>query len=130
MVFENPKWKTEEGKGELKEAVEREVEWTKERIMWAPQNASPWNYLRGVLRKGGESVGKLEGFARELVKGGPGEEEVVKSSFALELLADVWADKGEIEKADWALMLLGEKYDPVRKNYWDFRRAEIKSAKA
>jgi protein farnesyltransferase/geranylgeranyltransferase type-1 subunit alpha len=37
----------------------------------------------------------------------------------------VWAEKGEGEKADRALRLLGEKYDGVRRNYWEWRRAAV-----
>jgi protein farnesyltransferase/geranylgeranyltransferase type-1 subunit alpha len=33
---------------------------------------------------------------------------------------------GKIEKADEALRLLGDKYDRIRKNYWDWRRGMLK----
>lgn len=51
------------------------------------------------------------------------ENPVIKSSHALEWLADVYADeKGQgIDEAIRMLTLLKEKYDPVRTNYWDYR---------
>ncbi|KAA8575228.1 hypothetical protein EYC84_004419 [Monilinia fructicola] len=51
-----------------------------------------------------------------------GKGEDIRSSHALDFLADVWGEKGENEKADKALELLGDKYDKIRKNYWDWRR--------
>ena len=46
----------------------------------------------------------------------------VKSSHALDFLADIWAQEKEKEKAERALGLLAEKYDPIRKNYWEYRK--------
>jgi len=104
--------------------IDREMEFSKAAMFEAPQNQSPWNYLRGVLRKGGRDLATQEYFAGEFVKI-DGEEEDVKSSHALDFLADVWSEKGEAEKADKALRLLGDKYDPIRKNYWDWRRKAL-----
>lgn len=110
--------------------LDREIEVAKSAIWRAPQNQSPWNYFRGVLRKGGRDLGTAECFASEFVKFGDaadgGEEtEEVRSSHALDLLADIWAAKGETKKADKALRLLGEKYDPIRQNYWEWKRGDL-----
>jgi protein farnesyltransferase/geranylgeranyltransferase type-1 subunit alpha len=125
-----------------KEIVTREVEFSKREIRKAPQNQSGWNYLRGVLKKGGKNMASLEAFAREFVrfegdgmtgegKGegeeeGKGEGEEVTSSHALDFLADMWAERGEKEKAGRALGLLGDKYDRIRKNYWEWRREGLR----
>jgi len=112
--------------------IDREIEFSKAATFQAPQNQSPWNYLRGVLRKGGRSLSSQGCFAGEFVKlpQGKGDEgEDVKSSHALDFLADVWAEEGKVEDADKALRLLGDKYDRIRKNYWDWRRELLKEAK-
>ncbi|KUJ15553.1 farnesyltransferase-like protein [Mollisia scopiformis] len=132
VVFSNPKYCTPGSKateydpkipGEI---LDREIEFAKAATFEAPQNQSPWNYLRGVLKKGGRKLSSLECFAGEFVKIPEVGEEDIKSSHALDFLADVWAQKGENEKADKALTLLGDKYDRIRKNYWDWRRTSLK----
>jgi len=129
VVFSNPAYTTPDSKATEYDAkipseiIDRELEFGKQATFMAPQNPSPWNYIRGVLRKGGRELGSLEGFAGEFVKLGEGEgEEDVRSSHALDFLADVWSQKGEVGKADEALRLLGDRYDRIRKNYWDWRR--------
>ncbi|RDL41328.1 uncharacterized protein BP5553_01307 [Venustampulla echinocandica] len=104
--------------------ADREIGFAKAATFEAPQNQSPWNYIRGVLRKAGRELASLEAFAEEFVKlpSESGEGEDVRSSHALDFLADVWAEKDETAKADTALRLLGDKYDRIRRNYWEWRR--------
>ncbi|KAF7194786.1 Protein farnesyltransferase/geranylgeranyltransferase type-1 subunit alpha [Pseudocercospora fuligena] len=72
---------------------DREVAFAKKAIEKAPQNCSPWNYLRGVVRKSGVGLGSLKGFAEQYanleieVEGG------VRSSHALDLLADILGEE-------------------------------------
>ncbi|KAF2769328.1 protein prenylyltransferase [Teratosphaeria nubilosa] len=99
---------------------ERETEVALKAIARAPQNQSPWNYLRGIARKSGMSLKHLKKFAElyaDLER-----PDSVKSSFALDLLAEILAEEKEEEKAGVALDLLARKYDPVRKNYWEYRK--------
>ena len=105
------------------EVWEREISFAKTKICVAPQNQSSWNYLKGVLRKRGGGTEELEEFAKQFVDLAP--EGEVRSSHALDFLADMWSQRGEEEraKAGKALELLAETYDPVRKNYWDYRRS-------
>ncbi|KAL8709068.1 MAG: hypothetical protein Q9220_006089 [cf. Caloplaca sp. 1 TL-2023] len=101
--------------------LDREVEYAKGKIRLAPQNQSPWNYLRGVLRKRG-ALAECKDFAEEFVGdmrvGGEG----CRSSHALDFLADCWAEEKEAEKAGLALEMLARRWDPIRKNYWNYRR--------
>lgn len=136
VVFSNPEYSTPESKATERDPkipdsiIDMELEFGKAATFEAPQNQSPWNYIRGVLRKGGRKLSTLECFASEFVKlpDGEGAGEDVKSSHALDFLADCWSEKNEPKKADKALELLGEKYDPIRKNYWEWRRQLLKEA--
>lgn len=51
--------------------------------------------------------------------------DAVRSSFALDLLADILADRKDKERAGQALDLLATKYDPIRKNYWAYRKGQL-----
>ncbi|KAI1117169.1 prenyltransferase alpha subunit [Nemania sp. NC0429] len=104
--------------------IDREISFAQQKIERAPQNQSPWNYLRGVLVKGGRPLGTVRAFAETFVENlGQGEEkEVVRSSHALDLLADLYKEAEEKEKAELCLRRLGEKWDPIREGYWSYRR--------
>lgn len=137
LVFSNPEYSTPDSKATEHDPkipdsiIDREIEFGKAATFEAPQNPSPWNYIRGVLRKGGRKLSSLECFAGEFVKiPEDGSEEDVKSSHALDFLADCWSEMNDSKKADKALVLLGEKYDLIRKNYWEWRRRLLKEGKA
>ncbi|KKY36313.1 putative farnesyltransferase alpha subunit [Diaporthe ampelina] len=108
--------------------IDREVKYAEEKILLAPQNQSPWNYVHGVLVKGGRKVDTLQGLVERFVSdiGIEGSEKVT-SSHALELLADIYAEKGESDKADLCLRRLGDKWDRIRLGYWEWKRALLKS---
>ncbi|KAL9127431.1 MAG: hypothetical protein Q9217_003700 [Psora testacea] len=103
------------------EVVEREIAYSKEKITLAPQNQSPWNYLRGVLRKKGKGLEEVKAFSEQFAD--LEKEDEVRSSHALDLLADIYAGREEKERSGRALELLARRYDPIRKNYWNYRRS-------
>lgn len=100
---------------------EREVEFVKRCVRVAPQNQSPWSYLRGIVKKSGMPMSELKGFVEEFAD--LRKVEGVRSSYALDFLADVLAeeDGGKAQAAE-ALDLLARMYDPIRKNYWEYRK--------
>lgn len=93
--------------------------------MQAPQNPSAWAYLRGVLEKLPVStlLGE-ESFCLELVPEDDFFSEMVVSFPAIEMLVDIWAIKGEVERAYNGLDAL-EFWDPIRKGYWRYKRGKI-----
>lgn len=103
------------------EIVEQETEFTKTAILTAPQNQSPWNYLRALLRKQGKGFAPMKAFAEQLAD--LEKEDEIRSSHALGFLADVYAEEQDKERSAKALELLALRYDPIRKNYWDYRRS-------
>ncbi|KAK0728140.1 protein farnesyltransferase [Lasiosphaeria miniovina] len=111
--------------------VDREVQYAQDKIHLAPQNQSPWNYLHGVLVKGGRKLGSVEPFVADFVRHlGDDDKEDVISTHALDLLAEIYAEKGDKEKADLALRRLGEKWDRIRIGYWEWRRKCLESPAA
>jgi protein farnesyltransferase/geranylgeranyltransferase type-1 subunit alpha len=104
------------------EIIDREVRYAQDKIYLAPQNQSPWNYLRGVLVKGGRKLADVEEFVGEFVKNIGEDEEEVRSSHGLDLLAEIYGEKGDKGKAEVCLKRLAEKWDPIRAGYWDWRR--------
>lgn len=129
LVFGNPAQSTPDSHGTEHdpkvpaEIIDREISYAQEKIDLAPQNQSPWNYIRGVLVKGGRSLGTVCEFVETFVTQlGDQEKEEVRSSHALDLLADIYKETGEKDKADLCLRRLSEKWDRIREGYWEYRR--------
>lgn len=136
IVFSDPKHttvgslSTESDAKVPAEIIDREVQYAQTKILLAPQNQSPWNYLRGVLVKGGRAIGSVEAFVDQFVQElGVEDKEKVTSTHGLEFLAEIYAEKGETEKADLALQRLGDKWDRIRLGYWQWRRQMLKDDK-
>jgi protein farnesyltransferase/geranylgeranyltransferase type-1 subunit alpha len=54
----------------------------------------------------------------------------IYSSHALDLLADIYAEEeNSKDEAEKALDLLATKYDPIRANYWNFRKGLLNQPK-
>ncbi|KAI9797034.1 MAG: CAAX geranylgeranyltransferase alpha subunit [Piccolia ochrophora] len=102
--------------------VDREISYAQSAIEMAPQNQSPWNYLRGVLRKTSRPLSTIQSFASSFAD--IAHPDAVRSSHALDVLADIYAEQGGREdEAVQALDLLAHRYDPIRANYWKYRKS-------
>lgn len=137
-------WKSED---ERLRVWQHEMEFVKDAITMAPQNESSWNYLRGLLKKERRPWSEVREFAEQFAvfktgDAGSGSDkgktqvphnpetdndfdlaEQIRSSYALDLLADAYAeDRARTADADKALRLLATRYDPIRANYWNYRR--------
>ena len=108
------------------EVYDREIEFAQDKIRLAPQNQSPWNYLRGILKLRGKGLVEHKSFASEFADLEKADN--VRSSHALEFLVDVWIEEKQNDNAIKALDLLATKYDPIRKNYWSYRKSELSKA--
>ncbi|TKA27769.1 hypothetical protein B0A50_04870 [Salinomyces thailandicus] len=126
----NHRWFVVNGRAEMEgdgglgvedpEVRAREVKFAMEAVAKTPQNQSPWNYLRGIVRKTGMSLGHLKGFAEQYAS--LKEPDEVRSSFALDLLAEVYVEEKKAKEAGEVLDLLATRYDPIRKHYWQYRK--------
>ncbi|KAI1328834.1 prenyltransferase alpha subunit, partial [Xylariaceae sp. FL0255] len=132
LVFSNPTYTTLKSHSTEHDPlipaniIDREIIYAQMKIDLAPQNQSPWNYLRGVLVKGGRPLSSVQehvgSFIVNLGSTGKDEEaEEIKSSHALDLLADICQETGDIDMARLCLRRLAEKWDPIRKGYWEYR---------
>ena len=101
----------------------REVDFAKRAIEKAPQNQSPWNYLRGTVERAGTGLDGLRAFCEEYAD--PKHEERIRSSHALDLLAEIYGAEKEKEKARHAYDLLALKFDPIRSNYWNYLKGRL-----
>lgn len=128
--------------------VDAELSYTQAKILLAPENRSAWLYARGVLRAADRPLSEWKGFAGRFVAeeiddssednsnnnnefangkvGKKGKKIHVKSSLAVEWLADVFALETQVDQAVEMFALLKDKYDPVRNNYWEYRIGEVR----
>ncbi|KAL1634162.1 CAAX geranylgeranyltransferase alpha subunit [Neofusicoccum ribis] len=105
-----------------KAVLDREMDYAKAAVKLAPQNPSPWNYLRGIVRHAKLPQSTLKDLASEYASVDKPDE--VSSSHALDLLADIYAEEESTkENAAKALDLLARRYDPIRENYWNYRKS-------
>ncbi|XP_069687612.1 protein farnesyltransferase/geranylgeranyltransferase type-1 subunit alpha [Periplaneta americana] len=112
--------------GFTKEVIDRELEFTLNKIKKVTNNESAWNYLRGVLlhHTGGISQDPaVKKMCEELYLSGN------RSPFLLAFLVDMCEEK--IERADGDMNdslqhavqlcdILANEYDTIRKEYWNY----------
>ena len=101
----------------------REINFATVAIRKDPQNQSPWNYLRGIVKESDMPMAQLRGLAEEYASIDRPDD--VRSSYALDLMVDILAEAKNNEQAVQALDLLARRYDPIRKNYWEYRKTAL-----
>lgn len=106
------------------ETWSREEDFAKDAINLTPQNESPWNYLRGLYHKSRKDITELQDFAEQFAGLAM---DKIRSSHALDLLADIYEAQKSQDDARKALDLLANKFDPIRVNYWNYRKTLLAS---
>ncbi|EPQ52327.1 protein prenylyltransferase [Gloeophyllum trabeum ATCC 11539] len=123
--------------------VRREVAYTKQKLSLAPNNASAWNYLRGVLDHNRVPYSSLTSFVQpytvpraedaeaedvlDLEDPLPSKGAELPCVGAIEFLADVYEQEGSgegVRKATELWKSLANEYDTIRKKYWEYRIRE------
>ncbi|KAF9028033.1 protein prenylyltransferase [Hymenopellis radicata] len=99
--------------------LRRELLYTKHQISLAPNNASAWNYLRGVLKHEEQPLSSVREFVELYAQERDAEKDIA--------LADICEAEGGQERAKELWRLLADKYDTVRKRYWEWRIREVDS---
>lgn len=110
-----------------KHCANQPTRFAQETIRKAPQNQSPWNYLRGIVSAAKMPLSSLQDFVGEFATVDHENEDAVRSSHALDLLAEIYAG-GQTRQSDKAVRaydLLATKYDPVRANYWAYLKDRL-----
>lgn len=110
--------------GDISEGdIHEEIEFVKLNIDLCPQNPSTWNYLTGIFNQTGRDLTQLKDFC---ITYADIDQDVISSSFALEMLAKIAILESRNGDADRIYEALALKYDPIRKNYWKYLRNKLK----
>jgi len=130
---------TRQGDEDRDEVLRRELAYVKDAISQAPNNASAWNYLRGVLDHNHVSYSTLQLFVQpytvprskdettseviDLENPSPSNGAQLPCPAAVEFLADIYEVEGgdSLVKAIELWKLLANEYDKIRKKYWEYR---------
>jgi protein farnesyltransferase/geranylgeranyltransferase type-1 subunit alpha len=109
--------------------VNKEWDWALKLAEKAPQNESAWNYLRALAEKAdGEAKMDYKKVIEQVLPFVQQDgQKKVKSSYALDVLAGLYAETGQVDEACNALDLLADVYDPIREGYWHYRKELAKA---
>ncbi|CDK27916.1 unnamed protein product [Kuraishia capsulata CBS 1993] len=114
------------------ETVEQEIGFAKIMINQCPENPSAWSYLQGIYKLAKKDLLAEKEFCELYAVGaGKSDQRSVESRFSLpatELLARIYEVSQDNSKASSLYSILGSKYDPMRRNYWEMKRQRLDSA--
>ncbi|KAJ6612684.1 protein prenylyltransferase [Mycena sp. CBHHK59/15] len=129
-----------EGEEDRARVARRELIYVKQNISLAPNNASAWNYLRGVLEHNHLPYATVAAFVQpytvplpttptdivDLETPPPGKGADLPCAAAVEFLADIYEEAGgeSIDKAVELWKSLADEHDTIRKKYWEYRIRE------
>ncbi|KAG8803540.1 CAAX geranylgeranyltransferase alpha subunit [Serendipita sp. 399] len=139
--------------------VRRELNYAKQKIALSPNNLSAWNYLRGILNKTETKFSSIKSFVipytlpqqqkdteeeeyLDLDNPLPSSSATLPCALAMEFLADIYEEEGDVTRATELLTGLAEEHDTMRKRYetlhlypsyltetlryWDYRVKSVK----
>ncbi|KAF9078821.1 hypothetical protein BDP27DRAFT_1441192 [Rhodocollybia butyracea] len=129
-----------EGEEDRERVLRRELIYVKQSISLAPNNASAWNYLRGILDHNSIPYQKMITFVQpytllldeqvadlvDLENPPPSKSAHLPCASAIEFLADIYEAEGgnSMLKATELWKSLGNEHDISRKKYWEYRIRE------
>ncbi|KAL1923043.1 uncharacterized protein VTP21DRAFT_9419 [Calcarisporiella thermophila] len=122
VVFEGPVEATPD-------VIKEEINYAMDKILLAPNNASPWNYIKGLLNKTTEFRDVVENFCKTQLETEP-------NKHALACLVEIYeeeAQRGSKERVQEAIEYctqLASKHDKIRKAYWTYRKEQLETTAA
>ncbi|KAF7325872.1 hypothetical protein MKEN_00438000 [Mycena kentingensis (nom. inval.)] len=130
-----------DGEEDRERVVRRELLYVKHNVSLAPNNASAWNYLRGVLEHNKLPFSTVAPFVKlytvsavddagDLVdteNPPPGAGAELPCVAALEFTADMYEADGVVDDAVKLWRSLADEHDTIRKKYWEYRILQARS---
>ncbi|KAH3767406.1 protein farnesyltransferase/geranylgeranyltransferase type-1 subunit alpha [Pelomyxa schiedti] len=110
---------TKNGQPITPQVIEREIDFAIRHINRAPNNQSPWNYLKGVVRLGGgyQHFPKIKEYCQSMSQKFPA------CAHCLSILVDVLQEEGtsSLPLAHETLVKLRDSVDTAHSRYWEYR---------
>lgn len=98
------------------------ISYTLSQIERIPHNASAWNYLRALYKQSETPLSSILHVVSTYTQSTP------PVPFALEWMADSALESKTKEGDEEAMKMmqeLGDRWDPMRRSYWRYRRGEV-----
>ncbi|CAO3647745.1 unnamed protein product [Cunninghamella blakesleeana] len=107
------------------EFIDKEIEFTKHKIQLAPNNSCGWSYLIALLEKSNRQLNILSSFLKEMI------EKVIISPHLYSTSIDMYVQDAKLNGTNVDPLAikycdqLALELDPIRKKYWEFKKATI-----